>query len=233
MKKSDTIVVMGNGPSLKDVDFSLLDGYDTFGLNSAYRAYSRMNWWPTYHGCFDYRVTENHKESFKEFSESKNPVKGFYYLQQVSDNPRVKKVNMLQYGTSNKFNNSVEDLDSFNDNGNSGANACSVSICLGYKKIILLGVDCNYVEFVDGCARDGAGLVMEKTPDKNPNYWFDDYQQKGDQYNVPRGQDFHKPTWNMFAYRAAHANIEVVNCSPISTLRCFKKMTLENALKIK
>ena len=43
---NDTIVIMGNGPSLKDVDFAKLDGFDTFGLNSAYRAYERMDWWP-------------------------------------------------------------------------------------------------------------------------------------------------------------------------------------------
>ena len=43
---SDLIIVMGNGPSLKNVDFKLLDGIDTFGLNSAYRAYERLNWWP-------------------------------------------------------------------------------------------------------------------------------------------------------------------------------------------
>ena len=42
--KSKTIVVMRNGPSLKDVDFDMLEGFDTFGLNSAYRAYERMNW---------------------------------------------------------------------------------------------------------------------------------------------------------------------------------------------
>lgn len=230
MNKKETIIVMGNGPSLKTLEFSQLEGYDTFGLNSAYRAYMKMGWYPTYHGCFDYVVTENHKHSFKQFVESNQCVKRFFYLQQVSEDKRVKKINLLPYGSSEKFNSNIEDFDKFNDNGNSGANACSVSICLGYKKIILLGVDCNYVELVDGCKRDGAGLVMEKTPDKNPNYWFDDYQQKGDKYNVPRGQEFHKPTWNMFAYRAAHAGIDVVNCSPISTLNCFRKSTLEEEI---
>ena len=28
-----TIILMGNGPSLADIDFADLDGYDTFGLN--------------------------------------------------------------------------------------------------------------------------------------------------------------------------------------------------------
>jgi len=225
-----TLVVMGNGPSLKDIDFSLLKHVDTFGLNSAYRAYRRMDWWPTYHGCFDYRVTDNHKEEFINLIDSKKIQKHFY-IRNISSASNFQFVNLLAYGSTDKTNNSIQDFNNFHDNGNSGANACSVGICLGYKKIILLGVDCNYIEFVDGCKKDGpGGLVMEKTPDKNPNYWFDDYQQKGDEYNVPAGLSFHMPTWNMLAYRAAHAGVEIINCSPITNLRCFRRINLLEAL---
>ena len=228
--KEKTLIIMGNGPSLKDVDFDMLEGFDTFGLNSAYRAYPRLNWWPTYHGCFDYRVTDNHKEKFIELINS-GKIKKHFYIRNLSNKENFQYVNLLQFGSRNRMNNKVEDFNNFHDNGNSGANASSVGVCLGYKKIILVGVDCNYVEFVDGSKKDGpGGLVMEKTPDKNPNYWFDDYQQKGDEYNVPAGLSFHMPTWNVFAYRAAHANIEVVNCSPITTLRGFKRMSLVEAL---
>ena len=225
-----TLIVMGNGPSLKDVDFSTLNNYDTFGLNAAYRAYERMNWWPTYHGCFDYRVTENHKEKFISLIYSKKIKKNFY-IKNLSAEKNFQFVNLLKYGSTNKTNNSIKDFNNFHDNGNSGANACSVGICLGYERIILLGVDCNYVEFVDGSKKDGpGGLVMEKTPEKNPNYWFDDYQQKGDEYNIPDGFSFHMPTWNMLAYRAARANIQIVNCSPLTTLKCFRKISLKEAL---
>ena len=227
---NDTIVIMGNGPSLADVNFDDLEGCDTFGLNSAYRAYYRMDWWPTYHGCFDYRVTDNHRESFSKLMET-NKIKQHFYIRKFPNRENYTHVNLLPFGSTDRMNNSVKDFKRFHDNGNSGANACSVATCLGYKKIILLGVDCNYVEFVDGSKRDGpGGLVMEETPDKNPNYWFDDYQQKGDEYNVPAGLSFHMPTWNKFAYRAALNNIEVINCSPITTLRGFKRMTLEEAI---
>ena len=84
---------------------------------------------------------------------------------------------------------------------------------------------------MDGSKKDGpGGLVMEKTPEKNPNYWFDDYQQKGDEYNIPDGLSFHMPTWNMFAYRAAHYGVEVINCSPITNLKCFRRIGLEEVL---
>ena len=224
-----TLVLMGNGPSLKDIDFDMLTGVDTFGLNSAYRAYHRMNWWPTYHGCFDYRVTDNHKEEFLKLIKD-SPIQKCFYIRDMCNNKAFQYVDLMPYGTSNRFNSSAEDFSNFHDNGNSGANASSAAVCMGYKKIILVGVDCNYVEFVDGCERDGAGLKMEKTPDKNPNYWFDDYQQEGDEYNVPRGSDFHLPTWNMFAYRASHAGIEVINSSTKTTLRCFKRLPLSEAL---
>lgn len=230
--KNKTIVIMGNGPSLKDVDFDMLKGFDTFGLNSAYRAYERLNWWPTYHGCFDYRVTDNHKESFQKLI-NESPIKKCFYIRDYfGSHDKFQYVNLQEFGSTNKTNESIEDFDQFHDNGNSGANASSVSICLGYNKIVLLGVDCNYVEFVDGSQQDGVGLKMKETPKENPNYWFDDYQQAGDEYNVPRGLDFHLPTWNAFAYRAAHAGVEVVNCSPITTLRCFRRKSLEEALQI-
>ena len=223
---------MGNGPSLADVDFDMLKEYDTFGLNAAYRAYERMNWYPTYHGCFDYIVTENHAEKFLDLIQN-SPITKCFYIRDFGRHKKFQRINLLQYGTTDKWNNKLQDFAQFHDNGNSGANACSVAACLGYEKIVLLGVDCNYVELVDG-AEEGpmnGWLKMTKTPDENPNYWFSDYQQAGDEYNVPHGETFHKPTWNMFAYRAAQANIEVVNCSSISTLRCFKKDTLENAIK--
>jgi hypothetical protein len=175
-------------------------------------------------------VTDNHQQSFVDLINS-GKFKKHFYIRNLSDKDNFQFVNMLPYGSTNKMNHSETCFTQFHDNGNSGANACSAAVCMGYKKIILLGVDCNYVEFVDGSKKDGPGLIMDKTPDTNPNYWFDDYQQKGDQYNIPDGIKFHMPTWNMFAYRAAHAGIEVVNCSPISNLRCFRKISLQDALK--
>ena len=151
-------------------------------------------------------------------------IKKHFYIKNLSAEKNFQFVNLLKYGSTNKTNNSIKDFNNFHDNGNSGANACSVGICLGYERIILLGVDCNYVEFVDGSKKDGpGGLVMEKTPEKNPNYWFDDYQQKGDEYNIPDGFSFHMPTWNMLAYRAARANIQIVKLQPINYFKMLQK----------
>ena len=99
-----TLVVMGNGPSLKDIDFELLGKFDCFGLNAAYRAYERLNWYPKYYGCFDYVVTKSHAENFKKLVESNSPIERFFYLQQVSDSPKVQKISLIPFGASSKWN---------------------------------------------------------------------------------------------------------------------------------
>ena len=112
MNREDTIIIMGNGPSLGDVDFSVLDGYDTFGLNSAYRAYSRLDWWPTYHGCFDYRVTDNHKTNFIDLIES-GKIKKHFYIRNISDKENFQFVNLLSYGSTDRMNNSPSNFSNF------------------------------------------------------------------------------------------------------------------------
>ncbi len=225
-----TLIVMGNGPSLKDLDWDLFKGVDTFGLNAAYRVYEKMNWYPTYHGCFDYIVTDCHRQNFTSLINT-GRIKNHFYIRNISNASNFTHINLKPWKTTHKINKSPDDFSSFRDNGNSGTNACSVGMCLGYKNIILVGVDCNYVEHVDGSAHDGqGGLKMFKTPETNPNYWFDDYQQEGDRYNVPRGEVFHKPAWNEFSQLAKDNGINVVNSSPISTLECFDKVSLEQAV---
>ena len=110
--KDKTLIVMGNGPSLKDVDFDMLSGYDTFGLNAAYRAYPRLNWWPTYHGCFDYRVTDNHKENFIDLINSKK-FKKHFYIRNLSNEENFQFINLQTFGSTNKTNNKPLDFKTF------------------------------------------------------------------------------------------------------------------------
>ena len=84
MVASDKILfIMGNGPSLGEImndpkKLQILRDNHTFGLNSAYRAYEKYNFYPTYFGCFDYVVNESHKEAFENLVLSDNPIQEFY-----------------------------------------------------------------------------------------------------------------------------------------------------------
>ena len=83
----------------------------------------------------------------------------------------------------------------------------------------------TYPEEIDGASLKKTGtsdfLQMEKTPDVNPNYWFDDYQQKGDIFNLPRRNIFQKPGWEALSRQAKQEGIEIINCSKGTKLTCF------------
>ena len=223
-----TLIVMGNGPSLKDVDFELLKKYDTFGLNAAYRKYDEINFYPTYFGSFDYVVTDSHRAGYQAMINN-NKVNRCFFTRPYFKGERFQHCNLIDGDFINSRLSST--FTQFYDQGNSGVNACQVGVMLGYEKIILIGVDQNYIEFVEGSKKIGNQLQMEKTPDTNPNYWFDDYQQKGDIYNVPQLNKWQKPAWESFANKAKKRGIDIVNCSPISTLNNFRKSTLEKELE--
>ena len=223
-----TIIVMGNGPSLKDVNLNDLTGYHTFGLNNAYRMYYKLNWWPTYFGCFDYTVTNSNLHNFKKLTKENNPIKKFFFIKRVSDSDRVTHVTL---NDSNKWNCSIDDFSNFSNGGNSGVNAVQVAICLGYQKIILLGVDCKFDEFeskVKGTVRGTEITIKEKNKDND--HWFEDYYLPGDRTNLPNTEIYHTPKWIELARKAKQHNIEIINCSRISTLNCFEIQDLHQAL---
>ena len=72
---------------------------------------------------------------------------------------------------------------------------------------------------------------MEKTPQTNPNYFRDDYQRQGDEFNPPNAKKFHLNAWNKFSGFAKKNGIEVVNCSHISHINCFRKCDLKEELE--
>jgi len=219
------LVVMGGGPSLKLDHFPLVADFDTIGMNGAYRYYYKNNWWPKYFSCFDYAVTDNHREAWKKMIEDPEvPIERFFLLRNISQSSKLTVLPLN--GGIGKFSTNFK---TFGYGGNTGANSCQVGICLGYTKILLIGIDCDYKkEVVDGAAKiAGAHLKMERTPDQNPNYFMPDYQQKGDVYNFPQAEKFHRPAWQSLATFAASVGVEIINCGETSTLECFPRSTLE------
>jgi len=229
MRNKKSIVIMCNGKSVQDIDFSLLDGVDTFGLNHAYKYYFRNNWWPTYHGSYD-RLNNRVKRSvFSKMTTGENPIKRFFYISDLSTSDRFTHINLNERSVG--WNDTEENFRNFHAFGNSGTNACSTAVCMGYNNIILVGADCTQVEQYDGVVRAGSLYKMTKTPKDNPNYWFNYYFEEGDIFNPPNKEKFHTPWWAVFAKMAAENDIRVVNCSPITTLDCFEKTDLEKELE--
>lgn len=225
-----TIVVIGNGPSIANVDWSRLDCVDTFGINGSFKLWNDIGWYPTYQyigrrhdkqwkdGLMQF-INENecskifhNKLEYPWFTDYGRMMQPIYFMDYPDRNPdpdRFENTFMHDVGVAlgmiaktrgpdyvkklvaempenidNNFNvygifkilmkmpenirecdyikkpRFVKELlmpksfDEFYYNGGmSGEIACLISILLGYKKIILIGCDNNFVINKDGTMR--------------------------------------------------------------------------------
>lgn len=233
------LFVMGNGPSLGDVmnnpiKLNFIKKHHTFGLNAAYRAYEKYNFYPTYFGCFDYVVNESHKDAFEKLVLENNSIKEFYFIgnsnqkqnlfrEEVRNNKRFKKFNFIPTDPlkCDRLSTSYKEFINF---GCSGANAVQVGLMKGYRKIILLGCDCNYVNKIKEERSLNVGKQIEIVEEikNNCNYWFDNYQVVGDRLNTPDAKIWHIPAWNNVK-KYCPENTKIINCSEISEIKFFEK----------
>ena len=236
--KNDIIVIVGNGPSLKEEYFDILrsDKVDTFGLNVAYRFFDKMNWYPDYYGCFDYAATNTHKENISKMILDENcPIKKYFMIERPSIETRLHDTKLF---FSDKVRNHTKFVERpHNQDGIgwptygtknlkiscTGANAIRTALELGYKKIILIGHDATYVqshEFKEH-EQSGPGRYLVKQKSDNPNYFWKDYYEGGDVYNKP-GDPL--PAWQRVAacVKQTYPEIDIVNCSKNSRVTYFR-----------
>ncbi len=231
-QRSDTLVVLGNGPSLKGFDFASLDGADTIGMNAAYRHWDRIGWYPTYYCCMDKVVILSHKDAILRMirERKRNGIRRFFLREILAqEHPEIRddpSVVILEDERDAHSLLQVKDITTGNLSALFGAT-------LGYRRIALLGIDCNYVEQIKGSElAGGTKLAIAETPGTNPNYFFDDYQQAGDLYNIPNvTPGFHAGSWVETERMLTAAGVEVVNCNPQSKLTAFPRADLEQSIR--
>ena len=223
-----TAFVLGNGPSLAAVSLSLLDDYAAIGLNAAYRYWREIDWRPRYYACVDLVVGISHQDEIAALIEE----------------GRIEKFllrNNLIEGLGGKVRRSdrIVNFDALREESallsvnppTTGSHAALWAGEMGYRQIVMLGVDARYKEFVEGSAkREGIELeIVEKR--NNPNYFFQGYQQPGDRYNIPNPRpDLHVNAWRQAIARLEQAGIAVFNGNPQSAVQCAPFISLDRFL---
>lgn len=238
-RKEKTLVILGNGPSLREVmespeSLRLLKSFDTFGLNAAYRAYDRFGFYPTYFGSFDFRVCDSHKDAYSDLIRSGAPIKKYFFAkpsvfdESVRAHPKFQNIvfRAAPQGISRQKDLS-RSFDDFQDCGSSGTNAVQAGYIMGYRHFVLLGVDCNYVEIIDGVKDlDGIRYEVVNEIQRNPNYWFDDYQRIGDQFHKPNEESIQLTSWAKLNALAAADDVSISNCSEVTKLKMYPVLPL-------
>jgi len=212
----------------------------TIGMNAAYRAWERLGWYPDHYCCLDEELVTSHHEAIRDLVTNGTVASAFLtgrildfqpelaghdgcvFLDSYREGPRWRE-RREKYGVPKLSDAAFET--SYPSKLTTGAYAVRRVISLGHREIYLLGIDCNYVELLpDAKEVGGIALEMGATPAENPNYFFDDYQQKGDRYNVPN-PEVHGGNLHLQALEAVRDDVheralpvEIHNCSVRSKL---------------
>lgn len=230
--------ILGNGPSLRGFNFQKdLEGYATFGMNAAYRYWDKINWYPDYYSCLDLVVGLSHKDEIKRLIDRADEygIRNFLLrdnlikeLGESGQNPKVVNFDELEHSGSPFFPPSPI---------TTGSHTMAWAASMGYTDIILLGIDSNYVEVLKE-AKNTEGHILEITKDidHNPNYFFDDYQRKGDRYNIPNvhpepDRATHLCSWRSLQPVLNELGVRVVNANPDSKVDAFPKVPFAHALE--
>lgn len=230
-RTSETLFVLGNGPSLRDFDFRRLDGFDTVGMNAAYRHWDRINWYPSIYACMDTVVIRSHAHEIERLIRERqsNGIRLFFLRREI-----LELCPGLKEDPSVLFFEDVQRSSSLLDTGmiTTGSLSALFGGFLGYRRVGLLGIDCDYVEKLPQAqSAGGHELVITKTPEHNPNYFFDDYQQQGDAYNIPNVHPgFHARSWKAALGLLEAAGVKIVNCNAASKLRAIPMADLDEVL---
>lgn len=225
MESGDKIFILGNGPSLKGFDFEKLRQVPTIGLNVAYRYWEKIKWYPTYYCCLDTEVIKSHKDAIKELLTS-GKVKKLCVRQTFIDLfPELKNhKDILVY--ESLCQTSPYFMSTDQSKITTGSHSIRFGMSLGYKKIYLLGIDCRYTEVIREARKldQRNKLIIVKAPKRNPNYFFDDYQQKGDTYHVPnpniQTENLHVKVFEILRtdIKRYKFDCKVINCNQRSVL---------------
>jgi hypothetical protein len=229
-------VILGNGPSLRGFDFAReLEGFDTFGMNAAYRHWDKIGWYPTHYACVDTFVAMTHKDEIRRLLRNRNTygIRAFFLSANLikvldKDGALPCVISYPFWLIRNKFLRIPSLRAGYL---NVGSLSLLWAAALGYRHIVLLGMDANFPVPIlpEGHATAGGGSKVHRiklcaSPERNPNYFFDDYQQKGDVYGQsPDANEWHKGGWQHIPEVMRGMDVHVVNANPASKVDGFQK----------
>lgn len=219
------IYLIGNGPSLKNVDMSLLKDVETICFNRSYISYDEWGFDPTYYMAIDPGLVcstiddindliNNNKNIKKFFFSSKKDIRPQIKCDTTNDivkDPRVKLYDMK--GVSFYKDKKVSYM------GTVGL--CSIQILheMGYNRIYLLGCDMKYTPKIKNVKKSG-NFLTSTTDNDDPNHYRSDYFKSGIQYGSPNNSALLN-RWKTSSLIFKKLKIDVISLTPDSELNKF------------
>jgi len=154
--------LIGNAPSIANLNMSKLRHEVTFSFNRAYIAYKDWGWYPTYYIVNDANIIRQCAEDINALIDSRK-IKAFYLNKNGSENIKTaKNVHLIEFDEAR--NNWGFDPVNFKYCGDVAAFALQVAYSLGYRDVYMAGVDQNW------------GTHGKSIPDADTDHFRSDYE---------------------------------------------------------
>lgn len=206
-------VLIGSGPSLNRIDPRRLAGHDAISFNRAWLAWGDWGFVPRYHACLDPASIAIIGPELPSVIAA-NPMTRFFLHREASRAGVESRdhVTLCDLVEGERFADSLARLTDF---GNVGAVSMQVLRLLGYRKVLMVGVDGDY--------------LPEKSAASDANHFRDDYA-RGRVQLTPELRARYTSCWTVVAAECRRCGIEVRNASPGTVLNCFATSGFDEGL---
>ena len=186
--------IMGNGPSLNQMDLNLLANEYVWGSNRCYLLFDRIEWRPQFYVAMDRRVVPDNREQIIELPELLPTTLFFYPLEF-----RRKEI-LNSYSNVYWFNEKPLHLDmnrlpegTFSMNAAKGVfasftvtiSALQLAVYLGFNPIYLIGCDTSYFKQVSINVDESNPDRLTATDNNDQNHFDSSYYGLGKKYHEP------------------------------------------------
>ena len=199
--KNKTAFIIGTGPSLKDVDVSLLKDYTTITFNRAYIAFEEWGFEPTYYLAIDGNDIRSIYKDINNLILNSNIERFFLY--KVNDNEEHTRKESYQDGDIVSSKDMIVDSPKItyippnHILPNAGWMGVKTLATLNYNNIAFVGCDCRYIDDTRKYDVDGVKIQLSNndiivtgkeyasTADTDVNHFRQDYFGKGIHFGKP------------------------------------------------
>ena len=171
--KGQRCVIIGNGPSLNQMDLSFLKNEICFGLNKIYLGFEKWRFIPTYYVAVNRLVIEQNAEDILKIPCPKFlSNRGVPYLLPQDD------IFFIKTNPPPDVPFSSDPTQGLNEGSTVTYIAMQLAYYMGFETVILIGVDHHFVT-------QGQPHKEVISPGDDPNHFHPDYFGKGTKWHLP------------------------------------------------
>ena len=243
-RRSESCLIVGNGPSLREMDLNLAEKCDSFASNGIYLLYPHTRWRPTAYACVDTAVLPDSRFNINEMVAEERRTQCFFPRCLVPHSDEVSSTDVASYVNPKRntwyFETATFSTEEAKYNVFSGSNTAAVTesmtvtivlmqlaVKLGYKRLYLIGCDTAYkippnARNLDvDTERVDKRLVLDA--DNDPNHFDPRYFGKDRVWHTPNTQlmTMHYELVNDFC---KNIGIEIYNAGIGGALEVFPRV---------